>query len=73
MKNGLPIYAPNSGYAGDVTIENVKKDRDDRLQLFMGAPSDCSRLDPHMRHINILRYWSRPMIDARQVIRFVNS
>ena len=20
MKNGLPIYAPNSGYAGDVTI-----------------------------------------------------
>ena len=47
MKNGLPIYAPNSGYAGDVTIENVKKDRDDRLQLFMGAPSDCSRLDPY--------------------------
>lgn len=47
MKNGLPIYANNSGYAGDVTIENVKKDRDDRLQLFMGAPNDCMKLDPY--------------------------
>ena len=41
MKNGLPTYAAGSGYVGDITIENVKKDRDDRLQLFVAAPSDC--------------------------------
>lgn len=46
MKNGMPIYAQGSGYAGDVTIENVKKDRDDRLQLFVAAPSDYLKLSP---------------------------
>ena len=46
MKNGLPIYALNSGYAGDLTVENVKTNRDDRLQLFMAAPSDIMRLNP---------------------------
>lgn len=35
MANGLPIYAPNSGYAGDDYIADVKKDRDSRLQIFM--------------------------------------
>lgn len=44
MKNGLPIYAAGSGYAGDKSIENVKKDRDDRLQLFVAAPSDMRKL-----------------------------
>lgn len=46
MKNGLPIYAQESGYAGDVNLDNVKKDRDDRLQLFVAAPSDYMKLDP---------------------------
>lgn len=40
MKNGLPIYAAGSGYKGDNNLENVKKDRDGRLQLFLTAPSD---------------------------------
>lgn len=44
MKNGMPIYADGSGYAGDLTIENVKKDRDERLQLFVAAPTDMRRL-----------------------------
>lgn len=35
MDNGLPIYAPTSGYKGDKTISMVKTDRDERLQLFM--------------------------------------
>lgn len=35
MKNGLPIYDSASGYHGDVTIDDVKKDRDERLQLFV--------------------------------------
>lgn len=40
MENGLPIYAANSGYHGEQTIETVKEDRDIRLQLFVSAPSD---------------------------------
>lgn len=35
MANGLPIYASGSGYAGDDFIADVKKDRDNRLQIFM--------------------------------------
>ena len=35
MANGLPIYAPGSGYVGDDFISDVKKDRDNRLQIFM--------------------------------------
>lgn len=46
MKNGLPIYAANSGYAGEDSLELVKKDRDDRLQLFMRAPSDLRTVNP---------------------------
>ncbi|MDO4790428.1 MAG: RagB/SusD family nutrient uptake outer membrane protein [Porphyromonas sp.] len=41
MKNGLPIYAQNSGYTEtDETIDLVKKDRDERLQLFLFGESD---------------------------------
>lgn len=46
MKNGLPIYASGSEYAGDKTLEAVKKGRDDRLQLFVAAPDDCMKLGP---------------------------
>lgn len=35
MENGLPIYAANSGYKGDVTIDQQKTNRDGRLQLFL--------------------------------------
>ncbi|MDO4782258.1 MAG: RagB/SusD family nutrient uptake outer membrane protein [Capnocytophaga felis] len=40
MKNGLPIYATNSGYQGDQTLKKVKQDRDERLQLFVRANGD---------------------------------
>lgn len=40
MKNGLPIYAAGSGYKGDLSIENVRADRDERLQLFMMTPNE---------------------------------
>lgn len=46
MANGLPIYAANSGYEGDETIEKIKESRDNRLQLFMIAPSDLRTADP---------------------------
>lgn len=45
MSNGLPIYASNSGYAGDDSISVVKKNRDNRLQLFMKAPGDLLYTD----------------------------
>ncbi len=38
MKNGLPIYAQGSGYNGDQTIADVRKDRDPRLTVFLKEP-----------------------------------
>ncbi|MCC8188717.1 MAG: RagB/SusD family nutrient uptake outer membrane protein [Bacteroides sp.] len=40
MNNGLPVYAPGSGYAGDDYIADTKIDRDDRWRLFMKAPGE---------------------------------
>ena len=45
MKNGLPWYAANSGYHGDRTIQDVKRDRDERLQLFLFAPTNIVELE----------------------------
>ncbi|MGK9120705.1 RagB/SusD family nutrient uptake outer membrane protein [Olivibacter jilunii] len=39
MANGLPIYAPGSGYQGDDYIENVRQNRDGRLHLFLKQPN----------------------------------
>jgi hypothetical protein len=40
MANGLPIYAPDSGYAGDDYIVDTKVGRDSRWRLFMKAPGE---------------------------------
>ncbi len=40
MDNGLPIYAPNSGYAGDDFVADTKLNRDWRWRLFMKAPGE---------------------------------
>lgn len=40
MANGLPIYANGSGYQGDETLDDVKADRDGRLQLFLFSESN---------------------------------
>ena len=45
MDNGLPIYAPNSGYAGDDYVADTKKNRDWRWRLFMKAPGDYAYSD----------------------------
>ncbi|MDR2138481.1 MAG: RagB/SusD family nutrient uptake outer membrane protein [Tannerella sp.] len=52
MKNGLPIYADGSGYAGDDYLEEVAKDRDDRLRLWLKLPGQ----------VNIL--WDRSIVAA---------
>lgn len=46
MKNGLPIYAQNSGYHGDLKLDDVKADRDERLQLFLWGESTPTNTDP---------------------------
>jgi hypothetical protein len=38
MANGLPIYAPGSGWAGDDYITNQRTNRDGRLNLFLKEP-----------------------------------
>lgn len=40
MQDGSPIYDAGSGYAGDNTLKNVVKNRDNRLQLFMMVEDD---------------------------------
>ncbi len=40
MDNGLPIYAPNSGYAGDDFVADTKVNRDWRWRLFTKAPGE---------------------------------
>lgn len=46
MKSGLPIYA-DSDYKGDVTLDNVKAGRDERLQLFVWGESTVLYSDPN--------------------------
>jgi hypothetical protein len=43
-KNGLPIYAAGSGYAGDDYLEEVAKDRDGRLRLWLKLPNQVNIL-----------------------------
>lgn len=40
MKNGLPIYDRESGYAGDASLENVMTERDERLTSSVAKPGD---------------------------------
>ena len=42
MKNGLPIYAIGSGYAGDESIGDVRQNRDDRAFLFLKEPNQIN-------------------------------
>lgn len=47
MKNGLPIYADGSGYHGDMSIADVRADRDPRLTVFLKEPGQYNLLFPH--------------------------
>lgn len=46
MKNGLPIYDPASGYAGDDSIQPIRQNRDYRLQIFLKQPKQLNILYP---------------------------
>ncbi|RGY99718.1 RagB/SusD family nutrient uptake outer membrane protein [Parabacteroides sp. AM58-2XD] len=45
MKNGLPIYASNSGYKGDKTLSDTRFDRDGRIWLFLKEEGQLNDLD----------------------------
>jgi len=45
MKNGLPKYAPGSGFGLDSTIQLEKANRDERLQLFFCGEYDVRYVD----------------------------
>lgn len=40
MKNGLPVYASGSGYAGDNNLQQLLENRDDRLRIFTKIDND---------------------------------
>lgn len=44
MENGLPIYSTSSGYFGDDYISTVRKNRDNRLWLFLKEPGQVNVL-----------------------------
>lgn len=46
MKSGLPIYVDNA-YKGDVSIDDAKTGRDERLQLFVWGESNILDSDPN--------------------------
>lgn len=47
MANGLPIYNSSSGYHGDDSIPAVRRDRDNRLFLFLQEPGQLNTLYPY--------------------------
>lgn len=81
MANGLPIYAAGSGYAGDDSIATVKKNRDNRLQLFMKAPGDLRYTDasgevegyPDILSIQETRYVTGYPVKKGMSYQFQNS
>lgn len=52
MKNGLPTYAPGSGFVSDKSLIDEKKDRDERLQLFVLDEDDVLECDMAQPEIN---------------------
>ncbi len=67
MKNGLPIYAPGSGYQGDVFIADVKEGRDERLQLFIYDEDD------HVHLKNDTSFFKAPLIINLKEVRDVTG
>lgn len=65
MKDGTPYYKRNMATYNDETIDNVKKDRDERLQLFLFAESDARTYNEAKKEIN--KYECANMIDKPEV------
>ena len=65
MANGLPIYAAGSGYTTDDSkIDNVKANRDERLQLFLFGESNVlfNETKPEDDNLKTRRYYEAPTV-----------
>lgn len=68
MANGLPIYAPGSGYAGDDSIGSVRKNRDGRCWLFLAEPGQESIL-----YFNPLGTHSVPIVIIPDIMNLLGN
>jgi hypothetical protein len=68
MANGLPIYAPGSGYAGDDSIQPVRLNRDGRLQIFLAQPGQVNIL-----YFNVLGDHSVPIERYPDILNLVGN
>ena len=73
MKNGLPIYAPGSGYAGDDSISLVRQNRDGRLWLFLKEPGQTNILYPDVSGNFAIPVEPYPSITITDVEREYNT
>lgn len=65
-KDGLPIYATGEAYQ-DSTLDLVKRNRDERLQLFMWGESDVLDTDPAAPAIQQGKKFGHPDITGSEV------
>ncbi len=64
MTNGLPIYAEGSGYAGDDYVNDTKKNRDWRWQLFMKGTGEFIYKDNTKKTGKVPAVWSGSYVFA---------
>lgn len=73
MNNGLPIYAPGSGYAGDDFLEDVRRNRDGRLQLFLKLPGEINVFNTHPNFTHGTVIEQRPRITSGEFASAYNT
>lgn len=73
MQNGLPIYAPESGYEGDDYISSVRKDRDSRLNLFLKEPGQKNVLWENSAGANAVPIEPYPNLEGADASRIYST
>lgn len=73
MSNGLPIYAPGSEYSGDDYLEDVRRDRDGRLQLFLKLPNEIHVFNTHVNFTHGNTIEQRPRITSGEFAAAYNT
>lgn len=75
-KDGLPIYA-SPLYKGDVSIDDEKTDRDERLRLFVWGESDVLKSDPAQAEVaqtgNVVLFGKPLVTNAEQQNRDITG
>lgn len=73
MKNGLPIYAKDSNWAGDDDLENVIKDRDNRLELFLRIPGQKNILinEKNVTHVKLVEVYPQILLTETAITGYL--